>query len=200
MPNPTLPIDGCSQVFTDTEEATFCLGYQLASVLEPGAVLALIGDLGAGKTRLVQAIAVGLDVPLDQVNSPTFTLVQEYTGRIPLRHCDTYRLRDPDEFLDLGLDELLAMDGIAVVEWADRVMHLLPRDLLRIQIRIISPTQRAFQFTATGKSSHALLARLQAVTRRRDPVHLEERPGCDGGGGRTQDASLKPFDNGVPQS
>jgi tRNA threonylcarbamoyladenosine biosynthesis protein TsaE len=152
------PTDDSTQVLTESEEATSRLGRELALILVPGAVLALVGDLGAGKTRLVQAIAAGLDVPLEFVNSPTFTLVQEYPGRIPLRHCDTYRLRDPDEFQDLGLDELLATDGIALIEWADRVTHLLPRDLLRIEIKIISPTAREFQITATGKTSRQMLA------------------------------------------
>ena len=148
------------KISVESETATGELGRQIAESLEPGAVIALIGDLGAGKTRLVQAIAVGLGVPVDQVNSPTFTLVQEYDGRIPLRHCDTYRLRDADEFLDLGLDELLALDGIALIEWADRVKHLLPRDLLRIEIRIVSPTSREFTLTATGKRSQSMLERL----------------------------------------
>ncbi len=148
------------KISVESETATGELGRQIAESLEPGAVIALIGDLGAGKTRLVQAIAVGLGVPVDQVNSPTFTLVQEYDGRIPLRHCDTYRLRDADEFLDLGLDELLALDGIALIEWADRVKHLLPRDLIRIEIRIVSPTSREFTLTATGKRSQSMLERL----------------------------------------
>ncbi len=157
------PPDDSVQVITQTEEATSLLGRQLGEILVPGAVVALIGDLGAGKTRLVQAIAVALDVPLEMVNSPTFTLVQEYPGRIPLRHCDTYRLRDPDEFQDLGLDELLAMDGIALIEWADRVAHLLPRDLLRIEIRILSETAREFQITATGKASRLMLEGLKKL-------------------------------------
>lgn len=156
-------IENRLQVLTESEEATIELGQQLAAVLQPGAIIALVGDLGAGKTRLVQAIAAGLDVPPEFVNSPTFTLVQEYPGRIPLRHCDTYRLRHPDEFLDLGLDELLAPDGIALIEWADRVIHLLPRDILRIDIRILSPTTREFQLTATGLSSRAILTRLSHV-------------------------------------
>lgn len=153
--------DDSIQVVTETEEATSLLGRQLGEILVPGAVLALIGDLGAGKTRLVQAIAVALDVPLELVNSPTFTLVQEYPGRIPLRHCDTYRLRDPDEFQDLGLDELLSTDGIALIEWADRVIHLLPRDLLRIEIRILSETTREFQITASGRMSRLMLEDLK---------------------------------------
>ncbi|MEI8378483.1 MAG: tRNA (adenosine(37)-N6)-threonylcarbamoyltransferase complex ATPase subunit type 1 TsaE [Planctomycetota bacterium] len=151
------------QIGVESEEATVQLGRQIAESLESGAIVALVGDLGAGKTRLVQAIAVGLGVPVDQVNSPTFTLVQEYAGRIPLRHCDTYRLRNPDEFLDLGLDELLAVDGIALIEWADRVQHLLPRDLLRIEIRILSPTAREFTLVATGKISRSILVRLTAM-------------------------------------
>lgn len=162
MTAPSAPLDESTQVLTDSEEATSRLGYEFAQILIPGAVLALVGDLGAGKTRLVQAIAAGLDVPPEAVNSPTFTLVQEYPGRIPLRHCDTYRLRDPDEFQDLGLDELLATDGIALIEWADRVTHLLPRDRLQIEIKIVSPTSREFQITATGKTSRQMLADFKA--------------------------------------
>ena len=157
------PSQHAMQLFAETEATTNDLGHQLAAVLEPGLVVALVGDLGAGKTRLVKAIAAGLGIPSESVNSPTFTLVQEYSGRVPLRHCDTYRLRDPNEFLDLGLDELLAPDGIALIEWADRVIHLLPRDLLRIEIRIVSPTAREFTITATGKTSQKLLDELRAA-------------------------------------
>lgn len=153
------------QLVVDNEEATKLLGRQVAEVLQPGTIISLVGDLGAGKTRLVQAIAGGLDVPVDIVNSPTFTLVQEYPGRIPLRHCDTYRLRDPNEFLDLGLDEMLAMDGVALIEWGDRVMHLLPQDVLRIEFNILSPTSRSISMTATGKLSRAVLEKLQALRR-----------------------------------
>lgn len=153
------------RILTETVEATGEVGRQLASVLEPGAIVALVGDLGAGKTCLVQAIAVGLGVPLEFVNSPTFTLVQEYSGRIPVRHCDTYRLRDPDEFLDLGLDELLSQEGVALIEWADRVMHLLPRDILRIEIRILSPAEREFSLTANGKTSRTALDKLRGLRR-----------------------------------
>jgi tRNA threonylcarbamoyladenosine biosynthesis protein TsaE len=148
------------QVNSSSEDSTGTLGRCLADVLMPGAIIALIGDLGAGKTRLVQAIASGLDVPQESVNSPTFTLVHEYPGRIPVRHCDTYRLKDPDEFLDLGLDELLAPDGIALIEWADRVAHLLPRDILRIEIRIVSPTDRQFHILASGNLSREICQQL----------------------------------------
>ena len=157
MPGPKI------QVVSHSEDVTGRIGAKLAQVLAPGSAVALIGDLGAGKTRLVKAIASALGVPPESVNSPTFTLVHEYAGRIPLRHCDTYRLRDPEEFLDLGLDELFAADGIGLVEWADRVAHLLPRDLIHIQIQILSPDEREFTITATGKQSTIALERLAAL-------------------------------------
>lgn len=148
-----------AQVISASEEMTSRIGKVLGQSLQPGAILALSGDLGAGKTRLVQAIATSLGVPTEQVNSPTFTLVQEYEGTFPIRHCDTYRLRDVDEFLDLGLDELLAPDGIAIIEWAERVHHLLPKDILIIAIQILSPTSRQFDFMARGRFSASVLAR-----------------------------------------
>ncbi len=152
--------DGRLRLAADSQNDTREFGERLAAVLAPGAIVALVGDLGAGKTLLVKAIAAALGVPSDEVNSPTFTLIQEYAGRIPLRHCDTYRLRDPSEFLDLGLDELFARDGIALVEWADRVRDFLPRDVLTIQIEITSPEARVFAVSASGSASQQMLVRL----------------------------------------
>lgn len=141
----------------DSEDQTNDLGLQIAAVVNPGDVIALIGDLGAGKTRLVKAVAQAFGVPVDEVNSPTFTLIHEYHGRVLIRHCDTYRLRNADEFADLGLDELFARDGIAFVEWADRVDEYLPSDRLEIQFRIESPTTRIIEFSATGIRSRQIL-------------------------------------------
>lgn len=171
MPDSPISTGNKLIIRVESEAETTQLGRLIAAALEPGTVIALVGDLGAGKTRLVQAIAVGLDVPIEQVNSPTFTLVQEYAGRIPLRHCDTYRLRDPDEFLDLGLDELMAIDGIALIEWADRVEHLLPRDRLKIEIQIDSPNSRELTLTATGKVSKSILEKLKnAIFPEKEPL------------------------------
>ena len=92
----------------------------------------LIGTLGAGKTRLVQAVAAAVGVPRANVTSPTFVLVNEYTGgRLPIYHFDTYRLKDDDEFLNLGPDEYFDSNGLTFVEWADRVADLLPADRVR---------------------------------------------------------------------
>jgi len=142
------------------EAETEKLGIALGKVLEAGAVIALIGELGAGKTRLVQAVAVGMGVERNLVNSPTFILIQEYEGRLPLYHFDTYRLRDEDEFLELGADELMGAEGVCLIEWADRVADILPEDLLRIEIDITGSNTRAFRFLATGPKAEQVLIRL----------------------------------------
>jgi tRNA threonylcarbamoyladenosine biosynthesis protein TsaE len=144
----------------DSEDQTNDLGCQIAAMLSPGDVIALIGDLGAGKTRFVKAVAQACGVPIDEVNSPTFTLIHEYQGRVLIRHCDTYRLRSPEEFADLGLDELFAADGFALVEWADRVEEYLPRDRLEIRFGIDSPTTRTIELFATGSRSRQILSAL----------------------------------------
>ena len=144
----------------DSEEETRAIAAQIANQLAAGDVLALIGDLGAGKTQFSKAVAATWGVPADEVNSPTFTLIQEYAGRIPIRHCDTYRLRQVEEFADLGLEELFAPDGITLVEWADRVVEYLPRDRLEVRFSIVSPTGRQIELSATGKRSRQILAEL----------------------------------------
>src|SRR6185436_4058451 len=100
--------------------ATEAFGRRLASLLFPGAVIALIGPLGAGKTHLVKAIAEGLGVANPAVvNSPTFVLIQEYDARLPIYHFDAYRLRAQTEFADLGPEEYFRGNGVSLVEWAD---------------------------------------------------------------------------------
>lgn len=143
------------------EQATETLGAALAGALRPGTVVALVGDLGAGKTRLVQAVATRLGVERRAVSSPTFLLVQEYEGRLPIYHFDTYRLRDSDEFLELGADEMLASNGVCLIEWADRVADVLPSDVLRAEITIAGPSARVFRFSAHGIASRTVLLELQ---------------------------------------
>src|SRR5439155_20081314 len=108
------------------EAATDRFGATLAAVLPPGAVVALLGTLGAGKTRLVQAIAAACGVPREEVVSPTFVLCQQYRGRRTINHLDAYRLRDVDELRELGIEELFASDAITIIEWADRIADALP--------------------------------------------------------------------------
>lgn len=122
------------------------IGRALAVVLPPGTVVALDGTLGAGKTRLVEAVAAAMGVPRDEITSPTFVLIQEYrSGRVPIFHFDAYRLRDEDEFAELGPEEYFDGAGISFVEWADRVAGCLPKHHWRIEITHLDTTARRFR-------------------------------------------------------
>ena len=115
---------------TETEK----LGEKIGQAAKPGMVVALIGDLGTGKTTLTKSIARGLGVT-ETVTSPTFNIIREYkSGRIPLYHFDVYRIADPEEMFELGYEEYFYGDGICVVEWADIIEELLPEDAVVIHI------------------------------------------------------------------
>ena len=118
----------------NTEEDTRAFGLEIAEALEPGDVVALIGDLGTGKTALTKYIAAGLGIT-EEINSPTFTIVKEYrSGRIPLYHFDVYRIDDPDELYEIGCEEYFYGDGLCVIEWADNISEILPDEVMRITI------------------------------------------------------------------
>ena len=142
------------------EADTRQLGAALADVLPPGTTVALIGTLGAGKTRLVQALAAACGVPADTVVSPTFVLCQPYRGRRQLYHLDAYRLKDDDEFLELGPEEYFESDGLTLIEWADRVARCLPADRLEIHIEVTGETERTFQLHVTDARLEPALAAL----------------------------------------
>lgn len=144
-----------------SEAETIAFGSQLAQHLHADDVVALIGPLGAGKTKLVQAIATAFDVPSQFVNSPTFMLIQEYPARIPLKHCDVYRLKSPSEFPELGLDDLFASDSIALIEWADRVTEYLPEDRLEIRLEPTDITARKASLSGYGPRGAELLRQIQ---------------------------------------
>ena len=123
--------------------ATSAFGRRLADMLFPGAVVALIGPLGAGKTHLVRAVAEGLGVADSRaVSSPTFVLIQEYDARLPIYHFDAYRLRAEGEFFDLGAHEYLQGGGVCLVEWADRVPGCLPAEHLRVTLAVTGERSR----------------------------------------------------------
>jgi tRNA threonylcarbamoyladenosine biosynthesis protein TsaE len=148
-------------IFDALDEAgTVALGAALAECLPPRAVVALIGTLGAGKTRLVQAVAAAAGVDPREVMSPTFVLIHEYQGRLPIYHFDTYRLRDEDEFLQLGPEEYFDRPAWTFIEWADRVERCLPRERLEIRIEPTGPTSRRFQISAVGESYQAVILAL----------------------------------------
>lgn len=151
-------------LFSASEADTARLGERLARALEPGTIVALIGHLGAGKTRLVQSVARAAGVDPREVSSPTFVLVQEYAGAAwPIYHFDTYRLPGSAEFLDLGADEYLQGDGVCFVEWADRVAGALAEDL-RIELTAIAESTRKIVLTARTERGQRILGRLQGLT------------------------------------
>ena len=145
----------------DSETQTRKFGLALGEFAQAGLVVALVGNLGAGKTQLVQSAAEGLGVEPSVVNSPTFVLIQEYEGRLPVYHFDTYRLKDFAEFLELGADEYFESGGVCFVEWADRMEEVLPRDRLTIEFEITGETSRTLRVSAGGPVSDAVLSSLQ---------------------------------------
>ena len=132
--------------------ATQAFGRRLGQRLWPGAVIALIGELGAGKTQLTRAIAEGLDIADSRiVTSPTFVLVQEYSARLPIYHFDAYRLNAEAEFADLGVYEYFESGGVCLIEWADRVEECLPAEHLRIALETTGETARRAVIEGRGK-------------------------------------------------
>lgn len=156
-----------NRTFTFKSRAeTWEWGTRLGTQLQPGDVVALIGGLGAGKTTLTQAIAQGMRVS-DPVCSPTFALIQVYSGSLSLVHADPYRLEDPEELFSLGLEEYLAGPYVVCVEWADRILPLLPADILKLALNPLSPgdslsEERQITAQASGPRSVAILMRLNS--------------------------------------
>jgi tRNA threonylcarbamoyladenosine biosynthesis protein TsaE len=132
-------------IISHSPAETIEFGRQLAATLQPGTILALTGDLGAGKTCLVKGIAAGLGIT-QAVTSPTFTLVHEYPGgRLPLVHIDLYRLDQEREAINIGIEDHLPGPGITVIEWAERIAGLLPTDTKRIRLSVVDETTRRIE-------------------------------------------------------
>jgi tRNA threonylcarbamoyladenosine biosynthesis protein TsaE len=150
--------------WSSSDEAdTVRLGAALAPALQAGDVIALHGPLGAGKTRFVQAVARALGCEDQLINSPTFILIQEYDGPLPVYHVDAYRLKDCDEFLEIGGEEILTGDGVCLIEWAEKVDEALPRDHVEISIDVTGEQTRGFRFHGTGVRSGQILDRLRSA-------------------------------------
>jgi tRNA threonylcarbamoyladenosine biosynthesis protein TsaE len=161
------------EIETETAERTREVGQAIATLLQPRDTIVLTGDLGAGKTTLVQGIGQGLGVE-DHVASPTFTLVREYTGRLDVAHVDVYRLERVQDVVDLALDELGGPERVLVIEWGDAVRDLLPEDRLRVQLTtdLLGSETRRIVLSAEGRSWEARWERLEGA--------LEPFRGVDG--------------------
>lgn len=148
-------------VFPSSTEQTAVLGRILGRIAESGDVILLSGTLGAGKTTLTQSIAEGLDVPGDcYVVSPSFSLMLEYPGRIPLFHIDCYRLEGEDDVEGSGLMDYIVADGLAVIEWPDRLESLKPSENLEVALDVISEEARRVVLTP---NSRRWLERMDAI-------------------------------------
>lgn len=121
------------KIYLENEEKTREIGSKLGKLLTPKSVICLIGDLGAGKTTMTQSLAKSLEVQ-DYITSPTFTIVNEYEGKIPLYHFDVYRIGSSEEMYDIGFDEYIDGEGVCIIEWANLIEDILPEEYLYIQM------------------------------------------------------------------
>ena len=150
-------------VFTSNSTSdTTALGIKIGECLEKGSSIALIGDLGCGKTLLTRGICQGLNVSLRMVNSPTFVLVNEYQGRMPVFHFDLYRLGDAPDVVELGITDyfIRSREGLMIIEWAEKILEVLPEDLLKIEFEIISSRKRILKLSASGDKYNAIFKEL----------------------------------------
>lgn len=142
-------------------EKTVWLGQQLGIQLTEGDIIALVGDLGGGKTWFTKGVGTGLGINPDSIVSPTFTLVNEYHGRHQLYHIDLYRLTQNTEIMALGLEEYLSGSGIAVIEWADRWPAQLPDKTIQVELRMVDEHTRELRFSGSHPRSFELIKELR---------------------------------------
>jgi len=155
-------VDKKLDITTHSADETRQLGRRIGRLIKQPVIIALIGDLGSGKTAFVQGLALGLDVPVEYyITSPTFTLINEYPARLPLYHADLYRLETVRDLEDIGLDELLYGQGVLAVEWADKLAENLSGDYLVLQFEIIDDDCRKIDLIACGHNGINLIKALE---------------------------------------
>jgi len=137
-------------ILTSNEEETINEGKKLGATLSPGSVVALYGDLGTGKTAFTRGLAAGLGIT-NNVSSPTFTIVNEYQGDIPLFHFDMYRLENENELFDIGWDDYLERSGVCAVEWSEKVPGAFPPDTIIVTLENLGGTQRRLEINKNGE-------------------------------------------------
>ena len=148
---------------TRSTSGTIRIGKSIGSLLLPGDVVALVGELGTGKTQFIKGLAVGVGIGKPTyISSPSFTLINEYKGKIPFYHIDLFRLRAQKEAEDLGLEEYFQSGGITAIEWADRIPSLLPREMLWIQISYTGENTRSLEIIGKGKRYLNLVDQIQS--------------------------------------
>jgi len=151
------------ELTSHSPEQTQQLGARIGELTLPGDILLLIGALGTGKTCLTQGIAWGLGIK-EYALSPSFVIIRELHGRLPLYHIDLYRLDHIEEIVELGLDDYLYGGGVCVVEWAEKGLSVLPAEHLMIQISYLSDSERSLQLKPNGKRYLQILAKLKPLS------------------------------------
>jgi len=152
-----------NELSTSNAGETFSCGALMGEMLAPGDFVALVGELGAGKTEFVKGVACGLDVPSDEpVTSPTYPLLNIHHGRLQLYHFDLYRLSGSREITELGFEEYFSAQGVCLVEWAERLGELLPAEHLVVCLDVIAPDKRLLRFIPTGNRAEILVRQLMA--------------------------------------
>jgi tRNA threonylcarbamoyladenosine biosynthesis protein TsaE len=146
------------EFLSNSPAGTQSLGKKIGERLAAGSIIALSGELGCGKTLLTRGICEGLGVPLRQVSSPTFVLVNEYKGRLPVYHMDLYRLGDINDGFEIGIMDYFARaeSGIMLIEWAEKMISLLPADILRAEYEIMGPRKRKIKFNSSSDKFNGL--------------------------------------------
>jgi len=139
------------RIISDSEKMTLHIGLKMSGKLKKGSIVCLEGPLGAGKTVIAKGIALGLGIDSDKVISPTFVLLREYEGKMPLYHFDLYRLNTPQDIVNLGYEEYLYGEGISVIEWAEKLERLIPHEFLRVRLMAgTQPNKRILEFSSYG--------------------------------------------------
>jgi len=149
-------------LYSQNPSETIRIGKTIGSRLKAGDVVALMGELGAGKTQFIKGLAQGAGIRKSAyVSSPSFTIINEYQGKVPFYHIDLYRLREEKEAEGLGLEEYFLGEGITAVEWADRIPSLLPDQLLQVQIHHTGSKTRTVEIVGKGKRYDELLNKIE---------------------------------------
>lgn len=151
------------QLISHGPEDTRALGAELAAWLQPGDIILLRGDLGAGKTELVRGLAAGLGLSPEQVSSPTFALIHEYAGKIPLVHVDLYRLSTVDDDFCLALEDYWQQPVVTVIEWAERLQDAVPEEYLEITLQWLDAQSRVLTITGQGRRGEQLAQACQGL-------------------------------------
>jgi tRNA threonylcarbamoyladenosine biosynthesis protein TsaE len=145
-------------ILTQSRQETIQLGKRVGMLLRSGDVVALVGELGTGKTHYIKGLAAGIGVErASRITSPSFTLIHEYRGRIPFYHIDLFRLAVEEEAEELGLEEYFGRGGVTAIEWADRIPNLLPKELLWIELVYLGEHTRSIRLLGRGERYEELI-------------------------------------------